>query len=110
MDSNFDFLAFFLEEQLIFNVMDDRSLSDGCVTHQLGELIVTSDTKVDVLRRDSLLMSAMRLDTSEFQNFGNDVLEDSSHVDSCCDGASLRESGPSHHGPQSAWWEHGSSS
>ena len=73
-------------------MLDDRSFSDGCVTHQLGELSITSDTKIDVLRLygSSLrLVSEVGVVASEFQDFSTNVLEDGSHVDSCCDRGSL---------------------
>ena len=68
------------------NVRDDRSLSNGGVAHQLVELIVTSDGKVDVLRLDGFVPSVLDIGTSEFQNFRDNVLEDSSHVNTCCGG------------------------
>ena len=66
-------------KQLLVDVGHHRSLRDDAVAHQLVEFVVASDREIDVLRRDGLLFSELRVGTSKLQNFTDDVLEDGSH-------------------------------
>ena len=65
----------------LVNVGEDTTLGDGDVSEQLVQLLVVSDGELEMTGDDTGLLVVARSVTSQLENFGREVLEDSSEVD-----------------------------
>ena len=63
------------------NVWKDTTLGDGDVTKKLVQLLVVSDGKLQVSWDDTGLAVVTSGVTSQFEDFGSEVLKDGSEVD-----------------------------
>jgi hypothetical protein len=63
------------------NVGENTTLGDGDVSEKLVQLLVVADGKLQVTGDDTGLLVVTSGVTSQLENFGSEVLEDSSEVD-----------------------------
>jgi hypothetical protein len=74
-------LGDFFGEQDCVDVRKDTSSSNGHTAEELVELLVVLDRQSDVAGHDTALLVVAGSVTSEFQDLGAEVLEDSRKVD-----------------------------
>jgi len=70
-----------LWEKVVVNVWKDTTLGNGDVTKKLVQLLIVSDGKLQVSWDDTGLAVVTSGVTSQFEDFGSEVLEDGGEVD-----------------------------
>lgn len=63
------------------NVGEDTTLGNGDVPKELVQLLVVADGKLEMTGDDTRLLVVAGSVTSQLENFGSEILEDSSEVD-----------------------------
>lgn len=63
------------------DVGEDTTLGDGDVTQELVQLLIVADGELEVTGNDTGLLVVTGGVTGQLENFGSQVLEDSSEVD-----------------------------
>lgn len=71
-----------LQEKRAVDVRQDTTKGNGRANESI-QLLVTSDGKLQVARRDTLDLEILGGVACELQNFGGQVFEDGGNVDSC---------------------------
>ena len=74
-------LTLLWEEEWV-NIWKDSWLNDSRVYHQLVELLIITDSELDVAWSNSLLFVLLTAVSSELKDFTGNILEDSGHKDS----------------------------
>ena len=92
------------------DVWEDSTGSDGGVSHELGELLVVSDSKLDVSWDNSASFVVSGGVTGELEDLSGEVFEDGSKVDWGTGSDSLGVSSGSEVSGDSSDWELESSS
>jgi hypothetical protein len=77
-------LLFDLEKQCTVDTGQHTSVGDGCADQSV-QFFITTDGELQVTRRDTLNLEILGRVAGQFENFGGQVFEDSSDVDSSCD-------------------------
>ena len=70
-----------LGQKVLVNVGQNTTLGNGDVSQQLIQLLIVSDGQLQMSGNDTGLLVVTSGVTSKFQNFGSQVLKDSSKVD-----------------------------
>ena len=69
-----------LFDEFLVDVWKNTTGSDGSVAHEFGELIIVSDSELDVSWDDSGSLVVSGGVTSELEDLGGEVLKDGSKV------------------------------
>jgi len=74
-------LGSLLGEQILVNVGEDTTLGNGDVAEKLVQFLIVSDGELEMTRDDTGLLVITGGVTSQFEDFGSQILEDGGEVD-----------------------------
>ena len=84
------------------------TLHDGDLDHKLGKLVVTSDSEIEVLWADGLLLVRFSDVAAELENFGCQVFENTGQKGAGRGADTFAETSLFDKPVQTAYWEDGS--